>query len=267
MLINNVSTYAVSHASVRMDHSTAAEYVGGSGSDLSPAPLFLPPSFNKTLIIFPTALFFSCFVLAPPPPVFQPGFVRREICGGKKSRGRGCMGIFQRRDNRNAALTGAIELIRRLGSDNVITAVLRPLIPPPNLLCIRSRRWEEESGGWGQQSPLSKRGLRTNNASNLLTLQLWFPDIQLIGLAAQWKLNFFINFKQCCLFVLMYANAQGVVGVRRPGGGGQGPGMVARSGLCVSRHTWLLNLTVNAPPRSFETRADTFYQDSTETTQ
>lgn len=41
------------------------------------------------------------------------------------------MGIFQHRDNRIAALTGAIELIRRPGSDNVITAVLRPLISPP----------------------------------------------------------------------------------------------------------------------------------------
>lgn len=57
------------------------------------------------------------------------------------------MGIFQHRDNRIAALTGAIELIRRPGSDNVITAVLRPLISPPNLLCIRSRRWEEEGEG------------------------------------------------------------------------------------------------------------------------
>lgn len=63
--------------------------------------------------------------------------------------------------------------------------------------------------GGGAQSPLSIGGLHTNNASNLLTLQLWFPDIQLIGLAAQRKLNFFINFKQRCLFVLMYANAQG----------------------------------------------------------
>lgn len=58
------------------------------------------------------------------------------------------MGIFQHRDNRNAALTGAIELIRRPGSDNVITAVLRPLIsPPPNLLCIRSRRWRDRGRG------------------------------------------------------------------------------------------------------------------------
>lgn len=62
-------------------------------------------------------------------------------------------------------------------------------------------------GGGGEQSPLSKGGLHTNNASNLFTLQLWLADIQLIGLAALKKLNFFINFKQCCLFVLMYANA------------------------------------------------------------
>lgn len=72
-------------------------------------------------------------------------------------------------------------------------------------------------GGGGEQSPLSKGGLHTNNASNLFTLQLWLADIQLIGLAAQKKLNFFINFKQCCLFVLMYANA--------PGGGGGGGGL------------------------------------------
>lgn len=57
------------------------------------------------------------------------------------------MGIFQHRDNRNAALTGAIELIRRPGSDNVITAVLRPLISPLNLLCIRSRRWRDRGRG------------------------------------------------------------------------------------------------------------------------
>lgn len=70
-------------------------------------------------------------------------------------------------------------------------------------------------GGGRAQSLLSIGGLHTNNASNLLTLQLWFPDIQLIGLAARRKLNFFINFKQRCLFVLMYANAQGgVVGGR-----------------------------------------------------
>lgn len=69
-------------------------------------------------------------------------------------------------------------------------------------------------GGGGGTEPSFNRGLHTNNASNLLSLQLWFPDIQLIGLAAQRKLNFFINFKQRCLFVLMYANAQG-------GGGGE----------------------------------------------
>lgn len=64
------------------------------------------------------------------------------------------MGIFQHRDNRIAALTGAIELIRRPGSDNVITAVLRPLISPPHLLCIRSRR-----GGGGSTDPSFNRGL------------------------------------------------------------------------------------------------------------
>lgn len=117
------------------------------------------------------------------------------------------MGIFQHRDNRNAALTGAIELIRRPGSDNVITAVLRPLISPPQPALYKEQEMEGSREG-GVQSPVSIGGLHTNNASNLLTLQLWFPDIQLIGLAAQWKLNFFINFKQCCLFVWMYANAQ-----------------------------------------------------------
>lgn len=60
----------------------------------------------------------------------------------------GSMGIFQYCDNRIAALTGAIELIHRPGSDNVITAVLRPLIPLPTCsVCIRSRRFEEEGGG------------------------------------------------------------------------------------------------------------------------
>lgn len=89
-------------------------------------------------------------------------------------------------------------------------------------------------GGGGEQSPLSKGGLHNNNASNLFTLQLWLADIQLIGLAALKKLNFFINFKQCCLFVLMYANAPsgGGGGVvlgegpsSRSGKGRQGPGM------------------------------------------
>lgn len=106
--------------------------------------------------------------------------------------------------------------------------------------------------GGGAQKLLSIGGLHTNNARNLLTLQLWFPDIQLIGQAAQWKLNFFINFEQRRLFVLMYANAEGQVGAEEefascsPGGGGRGPGTEARSGLSVSRHTCLLNLTVNA---------------------
>lgn len=90
------------------------------------------------------------------------------------------VGNFQHADNRRAALTGAIELIRRPSSDNVIIAVLKPVISPlPNL--------EQELGG----STLSK-GAYSNN---LLTLQLCFPDIQLIGLAVQWKLNFLINFK------------------------------------------------------------------------
>lgn len=117
------------------------------------------------------------------------------------------MGIFQHPDNRIAALTGAIELIRRPGSDNVITAVLRPLISPPRpqpALC-KEQALGGEGGGGGA---LSIRGLHTNNGSNLLTLQLWFPDIQLIGLAAQWKLNFFINSEQRCLFVLMYVNTR-----------------------------------------------------------
>lgn len=70
-------------------------------------------------------------------------------------------------------------------------------------------------GGGGGGGTLSIRGLHTNNASNLLTLQLWFPDIQLIGLAAQWKLNFFINSKQRCLFVLMYVNAWVRRGLRK----------------------------------------------------
>lgn len=96
----------------------------------------------------------------------------------------GSMGIFQHSDNRIAALTGAIELIRRPGSDNVITAVLRPLIPLPTCsVCIRSRRWEQEGG----EGTLSIRGLHNNNSSNLLTLQLWFPDIQLIGLGCRRK--------------------------------------------------------------------------------
>lgn len=56
----------------------------------------------------------------------------------------GSMGIFLHCDNRIAALTGAIELIRRPGSDNVITAVLRPLIPPSNLLCVYK---EQKMGG------------------------------------------------------------------------------------------------------------------------
>lgn len=115
------------------------------------------------------------------------------------------MGIFQHPDNRIAALTGAIELIRRPGSDNVITAVLRPLISPPHPQPALSK--EQAMGGeGGGGGTLSIRGLHTNNGSNLLTLQLWFPDIQLIGPAARWKLNFFINSEQRCLFVLMYVN-------------------------------------------------------------
>lgn len=198
-----------------MDHSTRPEDSGGCRPDLSPASLFLPPSFNKTLIIFPQ-LCFSLFCFRPPsfPLYFSLALSGERYAVAPKSKGCGSMGIFQHRDNRIAALTGAIELIRRPGSDNVITAVLRPLIPPPQPALYK----EQEMGGGGggrAQSLLSIGGLHTNNASNLLTLQLWFPDIQLIGLAARRKLNFFINFKQRCLFVLMYANAQGgVVGGR-----------------------------------------------------
>lgn len=106
-------------------------------------------------------------------------------------------------------------------------------------------------GGGRARSTLSIRGLHINNANNLLTLQLWFPDIQLIGLAVRRKLNFFINSKQCGLFVLMYVNAGVGRGTRRevtycrPGGKRQGLGMEARSDLSVGQHTWLLNLTVN----------------------
>lgn len=64
------------------------------------------------------------------------------------------MGIFQHRDNRIAALTGAIELIRRPGSDNVITAVLRPLISPQPALYK-----EQEMGGGGGTEPSFNRGL------------------------------------------------------------------------------------------------------------
>lgn len=153
MLINStcVEKYQQgSHALVWIDHSTRPEDSGCSSPDLSPASLFLPPYFNKTLIIFPQ-LCFSPFCFRPPPPplYFSLALSGERYAVAPKSRGCGSMGIFQHRDNRIAALTGAIELIRRPGSDNVITAVLRPLIspPPPNLLCLRSRRWEEEGGG------------------------------------------------------------------------------------------------------------------------
>lgn len=128
-----------SHALVRMDHSAGPEDSSCSSLDLSPASLFLPPSFNKTLIIFPQ-LCFSLFCFHPPPsPPSSPSsplYFSLALSGERyavapKSRGCGSMGIFQHRDNRIAALTGAIELIRRPGSDNVITAVLRPLISPP----------------------------------------------------------------------------------------------------------------------------------------
>lgn len=191
-----------------MDQSVGLEDSGCSSPDLSPASLFLPPSFNKTLIIFPQLCFSQfCFLPPPrPPPLyFSLALSGERYAVAPKSQGCGSMGIFQHCDNRIAALTGAIELIRRPGSDNVITAVLRPLISPPQPALYK----EQNMGGGGGAEPSFNRGLHTNNASNLLTLQLWFPDIQLIGLAAQRKLNFFINFKQCCLFVLMYANAQG----------------------------------------------------------
>lgn len=153
MLINNtcVEKYQQgSHALVWIDHSTRPEDNGCSSPDLSPASLFLPPYFNKTLIIFPQ-LCFSLFCFRTPllPLYFSLALSGERYAVAPKSRDCGSMGIFQHRDNRIAALTGAIELIRRPGSDNVITAVLRPLIspPPPNLLCLRSRRQEEEGGG------------------------------------------------------------------------------------------------------------------------
>ena len=75
---------------------------------------------------------------------------------------------------------------------------------------LRSRRWEEEEEeAEEEEGTLSIRGLHTNNGSNLFTLQLWFPDIQLIGLAVRRKLNFFINSKHCCLLVLMYVSMHG----------------------------------------------------------
>lgn len=55
-----------SHALARMDHSAGPEDSSCSSLDLSPASLFLPPSFNKTLIIFPQ-LCFSLFCFHPPP--------------------------------------------------------------------------------------------------------------------------------------------------------------------------------------------------------
>lgn len=69
MLINStcVEKYQQgSHALVWIDHSTRPEDSGCSSPDLSPASLFLPPYFNKTLIIFPQ-LCFSPFCFRPPP--------------------------------------------------------------------------------------------------------------------------------------------------------------------------------------------------------
>lgn len=120
-----------------------------SSPDLSPASLFLPPDFNKTLIIF-VQLCFSLFCFHP---LLLPSCTAAWFCQERDMRWHqnpeaGSMGIFQHCDNRIAALTAAIELIRRPSSDNVITAVLRPLIPLPTCsVCIRSRRWEEEGGG------------------------------------------------------------------------------------------------------------------------
>lgn len=120
-----------------------------SSPDLSPASLFLPPDFNKTPYYFRSALFFPVLFS---PPCFSSctaaWFCQARDMQWHQNPESGSMGIFQHCDNRMAALTGAIELIRRPSSDNVITAVLRPLIPLPTCsVCIRSRRWEEEGGG------------------------------------------------------------------------------------------------------------------------
>lgn len=111
--------------------------------------LLIRPSLYSVCFVFP------CFVVAPPPPpptllprslplYFSLALSGKRYAMAPKSGGCGSMGIFQERDNRIAALTAVIELIRRPGSDNVITAVLRPLIsPPPNLLRLRSEKWRE----------------------------------------------------------------------------------------------------------------------------
>lgn len=79
MLINNIraETHQHSRASVWRDHSTAPEDSAGSRPDLSPAPLFLPPSFNKTLIIFPQ-LCFSLFCFWT--PLLSPASISAWLC-------------------------------------------------------------------------------------------------------------------------------------------------------------------------------------------
>lgn len=79
MLINNIRAepHQHSHASVWRDHSAAPEDSAGSRPDLSPAPLFLPPSFNKTLIIFPQ-LCFSLFCFRP--PLLSPASISAWLC-------------------------------------------------------------------------------------------------------------------------------------------------------------------------------------------
>ena len=101
------------------------------------------------LIIFPQLCFsmFCCHPL-PPPLYFSLALSGERYEVAPKSSVCGSMGIFQLRDNRNAALTGAIELILRPGSDNVITAVLRPLIPPPQPALYK----EQEAGGGGHRA-------------------------------------------------------------------------------------------------------------------
>lgn len=66
------------------------------------------------LSLFSLSFVFPCFVFLPPPPsYFSLALSGERYAVAPKSRGCGSMGIFQHRDNRNAALTGAIELIRR----------------------------------------------------------------------------------------------------------------------------------------------------------
>lgn len=111
------------------------------------------------LIIFslrfvPPPVLFSC----PLPSCFSLALSGERYAVALKSQDCGSMGGWGvevlHRDNRNAALTGAIELIRSLCSDNVITAVLRPLFPPPQPALYT----EQEMGGGGNRASF-KRGL------------------------------------------------------------------------------------------------------------